>query len=249
MTESEGHDALFGTDDAVEEVDAVEEQDDTELEESEEEESSESEGEESDEEEEPEEKSRKGNPDVPLKALRKEVSSLKEDLDTANRMLRDRDFIAKQAERLGLKVQDPTQAPPKPGEEQVSRVIPDAPFYSNTPEGRADRHLDMRGALSAMPELANNDALARMVEGQVAIGASYAQAVREVQRLIDANAQTAKKEGAKERDTQIANKQRVATKPAPGVGKPSKEAETVRRLKGATTQDAKMQAGHDLLFS
>lgn len=254
MTDSEAVDALFGSDDTVQEVEEVEEQDTTDLEsesDEEEEDLEESESDESEQDEEEEEKSRKGNPEVPLRALRKEVATLKEEVDTANRLLRDRTFIREQAKRLGIPVSDEqlNQSEKKGEEAQTGGRIPDAPYYENSPEGRADKRLDMHDAVRTMPELATNDRLARMVEGQVAIGLSYAQAVREIKNLVGTAADSAKKEGVQERDQQIAKKQRVATKPAPAGAKPSREAETYKRLKGASTQDAKLQAGHDLLFS
>lgn len=255
LTGDEAHDALFGTDQTVEEVETVEEQDDTDLEDSDsqepDEELEDSESEDSEEEEEDEEKSRKGNPEVPLKALRKKVASLEEDVNTANRLLRDRRFIREQAQRLGIALADdkPADAKAEAGTSEAGAYIKDAPYYENSPEGRTDRRNDMHDALRVMPELSSNDGLARLVEGQVAIGLSYAQAVQEVRKLIGVAAKSAKQEGRTERDNQIAKKQRVATKPAPAGAKPSREAETMKRLKGATTEDARLQAGHDLLFS
>lgn len=246
--ESGAYNALFGEEDgtgkdqsqtADEEAGSEEEEDDSngseadknaESDESEDEDDSESE-------EEEEKKPRKGDPQVPLRALRKEVSDLKSESDSYRRMLQDEQFLEQQLARVKKVKQsghDSSQDTGKDGQRSDPTYVPEAPYYRNTPEGRTDMRLDIHEAIRIMPELETDKDLGDMVEAMVANSKnpiSFIQAVQKVKSRLEGSKTQGKSESEKE--SKESRKENLSKAPRPGTGSPSRQQQLEKASKSS----------------
>ena len=173
---------------------------------------------------------------------RKRAQEAEEKAKAFERLAKDPRFIADQARRLGLQVSK-ADGTPQPDQQGID---PEAPFYERSPEGRADKRLDMREAVSILPDLPTDDDLADEVMYLASKGRSIVEAAETVrERYEKAGKATDAKENAKLSDSDR-RKQRLSTSFAPGKGAPSKQAQLLKSVKSGSETE-RLMAGAELL--